>query len=110
MAYRYESQTIGRVVIGLVAIGLTAIVSITWLAWQKIPPPDALATAAGVAVGALATLLTTFTPSPIPGGRRAADAGTAPTIAESSPSTTAPAGLTVGPSPSGADERTGSAA
>jgi hypothetical protein len=43
------------------------------LSWNEVPVPDALAGLAGGAVGALATLLTTFTPSPVPGGRRVTD-------------------------------------
>ncbi len=73
MAYRYESPTISRAVIALGLIGLVCVTAMTWLSWNGSPVPDALASIGGGAVGALATLLTTFTPSPIPGGRRTED-------------------------------------
>lgn len=74
MPYRYESHTIARVVIGLVLLGVSAVGLIGALAWVDKPIPDAL-TAVGVgSMTALATLLTTFTPSPLPGGRRGSDA------------------------------------
>jgi len=85
MPYRYESPTIARAAVSLGVIGFTCVGAMTLLAWQKVPTPDALASIGGGAVGALATLLTTFTPSPIPGGRRMADAVTAPA---STPETT----------------------
>ncbi len=43
------------------------------LAFNQRDVPDALATIAGGAVGALATLLTNYIPAPVPGGRRATD-------------------------------------
>lgn len=96
MAYRYESATIGRVVIGLVVLGLTSVAFIGWLAWNRVPVPDSL-TAIGVgSMTALATLLTTFTPSPIPGGRRAADATATPTAPGEIPSTAGLADGTLG--------------
>lgn len=74
MAYRYESPTIARAAVALGLIGTLCVAAMTFLAWQGTQIPDALASIGGGAVGALATLLTTFTPSPVPGGRRAADA------------------------------------
>lgn len=76
--YRYESATISRVVAALGAVALMCVVLIGFLAWDKAPVPDALASIGGGAVGALATLLVTFTPSPLPGGRRAVDAPVVP--------------------------------
>jgi hypothetical protein len=73
MPYRYESPTIARAAIALGGIGLMCVSAMTFLAWERTPIPDALASIGGGAVGALATLLTTFTPSPLPGGRRSAD-------------------------------------
>lgn len=78
MAYRYESQTIARVVLGLVSLGLCSVGLIGWLAWNKVPIPESLTAVAVGSMTALATLLTTFTPSPVPGGRRAIDAAAAP--------------------------------
>lgn len=74
MAYRYESPTIARAAVALGLIGTLCVAAMTFLAWHGTQIPDALASIGGGSVGALATLLTTFTPSPIPGGRRAADA------------------------------------
>lgn len=97
MAYRYESATIVRVVMGLVLLGLAAVGLIGALAWQDKRIPDAL-TAIGVgSMTALATLLTTFTPSPIPGGRRAADAGAVPLADTQGPVTPPAPAATVGP-------------
>lgn len=79
MASSYESNSINRAVIALAAIGLAAVLSITALAFQGNAVPEALSAVAGGAVTALATLLTTFTPSPIPGGRRAVDVVATPT-------------------------------
>lgn len=90
MAYRYESQTIARAATALGAIGLVCVMAMTFLAWQRNPIPDALASIGGGAVGALATLLTTFTPSPVPGGRRAADAAVAPAAIPPAASTAPP--------------------
>jgi hypothetical protein len=77
MPFRYESPTIRQAATALGVIGFACVGSMTVLAYQTRPIPDALASIGGGAVGALATLLTTFTPSPVPGGRRAADAVTA---------------------------------
>ena len=87
MPYRYESPTIARAAIALGAIGTLCVGSMTILAWERVPIPDALASIGGGAVGALATLLTTFTPSPLPGGRRGSDAAvvTAPAEAAEAP-------------------------
>lgn len=74
MAFRYESPTIARAAVALGVIGGACVAAMTFLAWNGSPIPDALASIGGGAVGALATLLTTFTPSPVPGGRRAQDA------------------------------------
>lgn len=74
MSYRYESPTIARAAIALGLIGTLCVAAMTLLAWEGTAIPDALASIGGGAVGALATLLTTFTPSPLPGGRRTADA------------------------------------
>lgn len=89
MPYRYESPTIARAAIALGTIGAGCVAAMTVLAWQRVPIPDALASIGGGAVGALATLLTTFTPSPVPGGRRTADAAitTSDPPAEASPQT-----------------------
>lgn len=76
-AYKYESATIIKVVVALGVVAVLCVALIGFLAWDKVPVPDALASIGGGAVGALATLLVTFTPSPLPGGRRAADAATA---------------------------------
>jgi hypothetical protein len=76
MPFRYESPTIRQAATALGVIGFACVGSMTVLAYQTRPIPDALASIGGGAVGALATLLTTFTPSPLPGGRRAADATT----------------------------------
>lgn len=88
MPYRYESPTIARAAIALGVIGTLCVVAMTFLAWEGTQLPDALASIGGGAVGALATLLTTFTPSPLPGGRRVADAAAAPM---DPPADTAPA-------------------
>jgi hypothetical protein len=74
MAFRYESPTIARAALALGIIGFGCICAMTGLAWNGRTVPDALASIGGGAVGALATLLTTFTPSPLPGGRRTLDA------------------------------------
>lgn len=73
-AARSESPTIRLAVAALGAIALLCIASIVALAWTGSNVPDALAGIGGGAAGALATLLTTFTPAPVPGGRRATDA------------------------------------
>lgn len=91
MAYRYESPTIAWATRGLALIGLGCVAAMTFLAWERTPVPDALASIGGGAVGALATLLTTFTPSPVPGGRRLADSVTTTTTHTEIPSTPGPA-------------------
>lgn len=68
-----ESPTIRLAVLALGLVALTCVASIVGLAWQGADVPDALAGIGGGAAGALATLLTTFTPAPIPGGRRSTD-------------------------------------
>lgn len=73
MSYRFESPTIGRAVWMLGLIAILSVAGMIGLAWEKVEIPTALATAAGAAIGSIGTLLTTFTPSPVPGGRRAAD-------------------------------------
>lgn len=96
MAYRYESATIGRVVIGLVVLGLTSVAFIGWLAWNHVPIPDSLTAISVGSMTALATLLTTFTPSPVPGGRRAADALADPVTGPPGPSTSPADNATLG--------------
>jgi len=69
-----ESLTIRAAAVSIAVMGLASILSIAMLAWVGKEVPDALAAAAGATVGALATLLTTYSPpGPIPGGRRAID-------------------------------------
>lgn len=70
-----ESRTIQLAAMAIAIIGLLSVVLIGLLAWEQRDIPDALAAAAGATVGALATLLTTYSPSvgPIPGGKRATD-------------------------------------
>lgn len=72
-ATKAESPTIRLAVVALGALALLCVGSIVFLSWQGADVPDALAGIGGGAAGALATLLTTFTPSPIPGGRRLTD-------------------------------------
>lgn len=75
MPYRQaESPTIRLVVVALGTVVILCVVSIVFLSWYGADIPDALNTIGSGAAGALATLLTTFTPSPIPGGRRVSDA------------------------------------
>lgn len=74
MPGRAESPTIRLAVIALGAVVLLCVGSIVFLAAVDKPIPDALNTIGSGAAGALATLLTTFTPSPLPGGRRLSDA------------------------------------
>jgi len=71
---RAESPTIRLAVWALGAVAFLCVSAIVFLSWSRAPVPDALAGIGGGAAGALATLLTTFTPSPMPGGRRATDA------------------------------------
>lgn len=74
MSIRYESPTIRNAVAFLGLIGVVSVLGMIGLALEKVEIPTALATAAGAAIGSIGTLLTTFTPSPVPGGRRAQDA------------------------------------
>ncbi len=78
MYSRYESATIARVVTALGLVAFLCVAMIGFLAWDKAPVPDALASIGGGAVGALATLLVTFAPSPVPGGSRSTDIPKAP--------------------------------
>jgi hypothetical protein len=71
---RVESPTIRLAVLSLGAVVLLCVASIVFLAATDKTIPDALNTIGSGAAGALATLLTTFTPSPLPGGRRLSDA------------------------------------
>lgn len=70
-----ESATIKVAVLSLAIMGLVSLVGIGLLSYWHRDVPDALAAAAGGTVGALATLLTTYSPNtgPMPGGRRATD-------------------------------------
>ena len=74
---RAESPTIRLACAALGGLAMTAVGGIIGLSATDRLQDAALASLSGVAggsVGALATLLTTFTPSPVPGGRRASDA------------------------------------
>lgn len=95
MAYRYESATIIRVATILGTIGAGCVFSIAFLAWERVPVPDAIASIGGGAVGALATLLATYLPSPVPGGRRAIDAALSTTKPGEVPSIDSPASDTL---------------
>jgi hypothetical protein len=68
-----ESPTIRLAVMALGGVGILCVSSILALAWVGEDVPDALSVIGGGATGALATLLTTFTPAPLPGGRRMTD-------------------------------------
>lgn len=70
-----ESRTIQLAAMALATIGLVCVIAVAVLAWEERDIPDALAAASGATVGALATLLTTYSPAqgPLPGGRRATD-------------------------------------
>lgn len=62
--------------LAVASLGVTAATcsgGILALAFHGRDVPDALATIAGGAVGALATLLTNYVPAPVPGGRRVGD-------------------------------------
>lgn len=75
-AARLESPTIRTAAILLGVVAVICVLMIGLLSWHNAPPPEALAALTGfggVALGALGTLLTTFTPSPLPGGRRVTD-------------------------------------
>lgn len=71
---RFESPTIQLAALFLGTIGLACVATLGLLTWNGSDAPDALSSIAGGAVGALSTLLTTFAPSPLPGGRRVTDA------------------------------------
>lgn len=76
MPARAESPTIRLAVICLGGIAGSAVVGIIGLSATDRLQDAALAALSGVAggaSGALATLLTTFTPAPLPGGRRMTD-------------------------------------
>ena len=76
MTARAESPTIRLAVTGLGTLALVAVVGIIALSAAGRLADAALAalsSVAGGATGALATLLTTFTPAPVPGGRRFTD-------------------------------------
>lgn len=76
MAARAESPTIRLAVAFLGGLALVASAGIIGLSATDRLQDAALAALAGTAggaVGALSTLLTTFTPAPLPGGRRISD-------------------------------------
>lgn len=76
MTSRAESPTIRLAVISLGGIAAVAVGGIIGLSATDRLQDAALAALSGVAggaSGALATLLTTFTPAPMPGGRRVSD-------------------------------------
>jgi len=73
MAVPLESPIVKRAVTFLGMIGVLSLVGICGLAAGQRSIPEGLFTIAGAAVGGLGTLLTTFTPAPLPGGRRASD-------------------------------------
>lgn len=83
MTARNESPTIRLAVIGLGALALAAVGGIIGLSATNRLQDAALAALSGVAgsaAGALATLLTTFTPAPLPGGRRITDQAAEPQV------------------------------
>lgn len=91
MNSKAESPTIRLAVLALGAVAIMCVASIVGLAWNGSDVPDALAGIGGGAAGALATLLTTFTPSPIPGGRRLTDTlppGPVPHVEQTTETTT----------------------
>lgn len=76
MTARAESPTIRLAVVGLGGLAITSVAGIIGLSATNRLQDAALAALSGVAggaSGALATLLTTFTPAPLPGGRRVTD-------------------------------------
>ena len=76
MTSKAESPTIRLAVVAMGAIAGVAVVGIIGLSATDRLQEAALAALAGIAggaSGALATLLTTFTPAPLPGGRRISD-------------------------------------
>lgn len=95
MPVRYESPTIRNAVAFLGLTGILSVLGMIGLAWEKVEIPTALATAAGAAIGSIGTLLTTFTPSPVPGGRRAADVPVTVETGDHAPSTQLPPGTTL---------------
>lgn len=74
-----ESRTIAVATIGLCVIAFVVVAAIAIIAYHDKDVPDALASIGGGAVGALATMLTTFTPAPVVGGRRVTDPVPEPT-------------------------------
>lgn len=95
-----EPSAVRLAVASLGTTAATCSAGILLLAFNGRDVPDALATIAGGAVGALATLLTNYIPAPVPGGRRAFDpppdgppvapAATAPAVTGGTVSTTPP--------------------
>jgi hypothetical protein len=73
MALPVESTIVQRAVTFLGVIAILSVAGICALAAVRRSIPEGLFTIAGAAVGGLGTLLTTFTPAPLPGGRRASD-------------------------------------
>jgi hypothetical protein len=76
MTAKAESPTIRLAVVCLGSIAGASVVGIIGLSATDRLQDAALAALSGVAggaSGALATLLTTFTPAPLPGGRRMSD-------------------------------------
>lgn len=106
MSVRYESPTIRNAVALLGIIGVVSVVGMIGLAWEKVEIPTALATAAGAAIGSIGTLLTTFTPSPVPGGRRAQDAPAIVEAGDTAPVEPPAIGGTIGPTTASAEEAT----
>ena len=68
-----ESRTIASATVGLCGVAILVVLSIAFIAYSNRDVPDALASIGGGAVGALATMLTTYAPAPIVGGRRTTD-------------------------------------
>lgn len=95
MSVRYESPTIRAAVAFLGVTGVISVLGMVGLAYEKVEIPTALATAAGAAIGSIGTLLTTFTPSPVPGGRRAQDAPVTVEAGDTVTSTGGPTGGTL---------------
>lgn len=95
MTARAESPTIRLAVICLGTIAAVAVAGIIALSATNRLQDAALAALSGVAggaSGALATLLTTFTPAPLPGGRRVSDQIPAIPDIETTSTPPAPAG------------------
>lgn len=70
---KYEFTAIRLAVMALGAVAVLCVLSIVVLSIVVLDVPDALAGIGGGAVGALATILTTYTPAPVTGGRRVSD-------------------------------------